>query len=690
MPFLRLRDLNTDRQLEFEASEVRIGRDPGCELPEAGPGSEVVSGSHARLRERGGSWTIEDEGSRNGTFVDEKRLVPNTPAQLAAGSVIGLGARGPRYRVEAVAKRSAAPTLAEGPGVGISADDTLPLESADAVPASRGQPSPPPAPPQVIRVVLMETKSGEQFQAGGGRIRVGRGKECELRPVGQDDTAVSRVHCEIVLKPDGKVVVRDAQSRNGTYLGGTRISGERELGRGDRLRLGSSGPELVVAHLSRPGEPQSDEPSAKPAPPRRRESLAAKVAARFGEARRSFGGKGATVFLNEMFAESTRKTAKRVRWAVWSFVVLLGIAVAAMYYYSEWRVQQATEQITQQQREAIARQQAIADSMQQAASAERDRLSEALEEARAGSAPASVVDSLRVALGAAEARTEALATALARAESSLAEQLAAGDSVNRAAQAELARLQTELNRASASGTSDALLDSLRAAVQSAEERATQIASQVRAVEGVNLAAVAQANQGAVGLVAVFIGNEIYDGSGFAVTASGYFVTNRHVVMHQNRRPDSVYVTMADDEMMMPADVVQVASPSGPDLAVLKIRGFDGPYLQQVDWSGSAARQGEPAALIGFPAGMGNAYDASTGTVRTSMSAGIFSKVTADVINFDGFTVGGSSGSPVFNATGEVVGVHRAGLREAVGMGFAVPIPQLVALLPAEARRELGL
>ena len=88
--------------------------------------------------------------------------------------------------------------------------------------------------------------------------------------------------------------------------------------------------------------------------------------------------------------------------------------------------------------------------------------------------------------------------------------------------------------------------------------------------------------------------------------------------------------------------------------------------------------------------MGNAYDASTGTVRTSMSAGIFSKVTLDVINFDGFTTGGSSGSPVFNADGEVVGIHRAGLREAAGMGFAVRIDQLVPMLPPQARQELGL
>ncbi len=395
------------------------------------------------------------------------------------------------------------------------------------------------------------------------------------------------------------------------------------------------------------------------------------------------------MFISEMFAESSRKSARRVRWVVWLFVVLLGGSVGAMYWYSELRVRQATSEIQEQQRVALEQLQARNDSVQAAADAEYERLREELNDARAGSAPAAVVDSLRMELVEAQERTRSLEASLQRAEASLSEQLAAGDSINRAAQAELESLRAQLDRASTSETSDALLDSLRQAVRDAEDRAEAITTQMRAVRGSNLAAVAQANQSAIGLVTVYVGGQIYDGSGFAVTPSGYFVTNRHVVMHQGRAPDSVYVTMADQKVMRRTEFVAVAQPSGPDLAVLLVLGFDGPYVEQVDWSGRNARQGEPAALIGFPAGLGNALDA-TRTVRTSMSAGIFSKVTSEVINFDGFTVGGSSGSPVFNAGGEVVAVHRAGLREAVGMGFAVPMPKLIPFLPDEAKAELGL
>ena len=73
-----------------------------------------------------------------------------------------------------------------------------------------------------------------------------------------------------------------------------------------------------------------------------------------------------------------------------------------------------------------------------------------------------------------------------------------------------------------------------------------------------------------------------------------------------------------------------------------------------------------------------------------MSAGIFSKVTPAQIQFDGFSQGGSSGSPVFAASGDVVAVHYAGLRGAVGLGFAIPVSHVLPLLPPEARSELGI
>jgi serine protease Do len=141
--------------------------------------------------------------------------------------------------------------------------------------------------------------------------------------------------------------------------------------------------------------------------------------------------------------------------------------------------------------------------------------------------------------------------------------------------------------------------------------------------------------------------------------------------------------------MVRGEVVATAPANGPDVAVFRVPNYDGPWIRQIDWTGTRVGQGEPAALIGFPAGSRLAISESR-TVGTSMSAGIFSRVEANTIQFDGFTIGGSSGSPIFNGDGEVVAIHRAGLRDATGLGFAVPIPLLIPFLPAQVRQELGL
>jgi S1-C subfamily serine protease len=166
------------------------------------------------------------------------------------------------------------------------------------------------------------------------------------------------------------------------------------------------------------------------------------------------------------------------------------------------------------------------------------------------------------------------------------------------------------------------------------------------------------------------------------------LTNWHVVADSTHaEPDTVWVTMADQSLGRYADVV--ATSRDRDVALIKIRGYQGSHLTAIDWAGTKARQGEPAALIGYPAGSGFARDRAS-VVRTSMTAGILSRVTADLIQFDGMTTGGSSGSPVFNADGEAISVHRAGLRQGPGFALSVPVKYAIPLMPPALRQQLGL
>jgi len=264
MLLLQLRNQLNGELMAFDAAEIEVGREPSSGLVVTGQSAEVVSGQHARFVCREGRWWVEDMGSRNGTFVNGTRLAPDEPRALAVGDLVGLGARGPRFGVEA---------MVPGDESGDAPGPTVSLDSAgDREASASWSPTPPPppmAPPtpfsgpdhvsrvppfeprlSAIAVALTHEPSGQRFQASGGRIRLGRGKECELRPVAADDTSVSRVHAEIVLRPDGAVVIRDHQSRNGTFVNGERVAGDRTVAPGDRLQLGPKGLELTILDVA--------------------------------------------------------------------------------------------------------------------------------------------------------------------------------------------------------------------------------------------------------------------------------------------------------------------------------------------------------------------------------------------------------------------------------------------------------
>ena len=80
-------------------------------------------------------------------------------------------------------------------------------------------------------------------------FEIGRRDTNDLRLAG---TEVSRDHAEIVTE-DGRVLVRDRNSRYGTFVNGDQVT-ERVLAHGDRIRLGRSGGAEIV-FLLEGGEP---------------------------------------------------------------------------------------------------------------------------------------------------------------------------------------------------------------------------------------------------------------------------------------------------------------------------------------------------------------------------------------------------------------------------------------------------
>jgi len=86
------------QELRAAGRAVVIGRDPECDVPLRTEADRIVSSRHAEIRfAEDGTATISDCGSRNGTFVGNRRL--KTPVVLAAGDTIKLGEGGPELTV---------------------------------------------------------------------------------------------------------------------------------------------------------------------------------------------------------------------------------------------------------------------------------------------------------------------------------------------------------------------------------------------------------------------------------------------------------------------------------------------------------------------------------------------------------------------------------------------------------------
>ncbi len=245
----------------------------------------------------------------------------------------------------------------------------------------------------------------------------------------------------------------------------------------------------------------------------------------------------------------------------------------------------------------------------------------------------------------------------------------------RASRSEVSRLHGELASAMLEGNAEEV-ESLRRQLNAATEalRYQQSAAQV------DYRHITELNQRAVALIWVeFDRNEVYTGTAFAVRSDGLMITNRHVVGGEDgtRRPRRIAVRFADSDQTWPGRVLTYSR--DVDLALVKVDIRGGvPVVHGLNTRPDTLAQGDPVALIGFPLGT----DLPMGDIaRTSFSAGTVSKVLPEVLQLDGYGTHGASGSPIFDANGEVVGVLYGGQEESGGrIVFGVPSQHAVQLL----------
>ncbi len=178
-------------EYSFHTGSLVVGRGRDCNivLP-----SENVSRRHARLTLDQRGLSVEDLASANGVRVNESRI--DAATALKPGDVVGIG----DFRLH---------VRTGGPPKGVRSL-FLTLEG------------------------IVDPVRDQTFEITSRTTLVGRGAECGLVVA---DESVSRAHARLLVRPDGTVVVEDADATNGVFVNDRQIR-VWQLGDGDLLRFG--------------------------------------------------------------------------------------------------------------------------------------------------------------------------------------------------------------------------------------------------------------------------------------------------------------------------------------------------------------------------------------------------------------------------------------------------------------------
>jgi serine protease Do len=159
------------------------------------------------------------------------------------------------------------------------------------------------------------------------------------------------------------------------------------------------------------------------------------------------------------------------------------------------------------------------------------------------------------------------------------------------------------------------------------------------------------------------------GSGFIINEEGFLITNFHVIEGETKISVEVYHQKAGQlERKSYKDVRIVAMNKFEDLALLKIDEKDAPkFVRVLIGDSDALAVGERVFAVGSPLGLERTVTEGIISTKTRQLQGELYMQTTAQIN------PGNSGGPLFNLSGEVVGVTNMKITFGEGLGFAIPV-----------------
>jgi S1-C subfamily serine protease len=190
----------------------------------------------------------------------------------------------------------------------------------------------------------------------------------------------------------------------------------------------------------------------------------------------------------------------------------------------------------------------------------------------------------------------------------------------------------------------------------------------------DLRALARQSRPAVYLIALMDedGKNSGSGTGFLISPDGLLVTNEHVI-----HGAKTMIAKAENGGLFPIREV-IAVDSANDLALLQLDGKDLPCLSLA--TEGTAEAGTRIAVIGSPLGLEGTLSEGIVSARRKLPG-----QKREVLQISAPISHGSSGSPVLDAQGRVVGVASFLLMEGQSLNFASPVEKIYPLLTRSGR-----
>lgn len=176
----------------------------------------------------------------------------------------------------------------------------------------------------------------------------------------------------------------------------------------------------------------------------------------------------------------------------------------------------------------------------------------------------------------------------------------------------------------------------------------------------DLASLFKKSQEAVFIIYTTDGEEIKQGSGFFITPDGVGISNYHVF--KSTIKGSEEIKLFDGEVCKIDQIILVNT--SEDYIVFKIKSDR--RVSFLSGSDVTPKIGDDVFAIGNPMGLDNTL--SKGIVSGYRKGGLLIQTTAEITH-------GSSGGPLLNMQGEVVGITTSGIGEA-NLNFAINISRI--------------